>query len=59
MNADNLRVYALIQAANARVAGMQAANQQMQYVGDRPRYVETDFLWEADAIQALVQDIVP
>lgn len=53
MSNQQLQILALVMAANARVVGMQAANQQRQAVGDSPMYSEDHFAAEAQHLETL------
>jgi hypothetical protein len=53
MNNQQLQILALIMASNARVLGMQAANQQRAAVGDSPMWSEDHFQEEAQHLEHL------
>ena len=53
MNNQQLQILALIMASNARVIGMQAANQQRVVQGDSVMYSEDHFLSEAQHLEEL------
>lgn len=53
MDNKQLQILALIMAANARVIGMQAANDQRKAQGDSMMYSEDHFLAEADHLEHL------
>lgn len=58
MDNKQLQILALIMASNARVIGMQAANQQRAVQGDSVMYSEDHFLSEAQHLEELsVQSI--
>lgn len=54
MNNQQLQILALIMASNARVLGMQAANQQRASVDESPAYVEGHFQEEAQYLEHLL-----
>lgn len=53
MTSEQIQILALIYAANARVVGMQAANQQRAVHGDSVMYSEDHFLAEAQHLETL------
>lgn len=53
MNNKQLQILALIYASNARVIGMQAANQQRAAQGDSVAYTEDHFQGEAQHLETL------
>lgn len=53
MNNTQLQLLALIMAANSRVIGMQAANQQREAQGDSVAYTEDHFYGEAVYLEEL------
>jgi hypothetical protein len=53
MDNKQLQILALIMAANARVIGMQAANDQRKAQGDSMMYGEDHFLAEAVHLETL------
>ena len=53
MDNKQLQILALIMAANARVVGMQAANQQRALNGDSLMYSEDHFLEESQHLEHL------
>lgn len=53
MTNEQLQLLALIYAANARVVGMQAANQQRAVQGDSVMYTEDHFGSEAQHLETL------
>lgn len=53
MSNEQIQLLALIYAANARVAGMQAANQQRAAQGESVAYTEDHFTGEAQHLETL------
>lgn len=53
MNSTLIAIMAAIAASNARVAGMQAENQQRVAQGDSPAYPEDFFFNEANHLDQL------
>lgn len=53
MNNEQLQILALIYAANARVIGMHAANQQRATQGESVAYTEDHFTSEAQHLEEL------
>jgi hypothetical protein len=53
MTNEQLQLLALIYAANARVVGMHAANQQRNAQGESPAYSEGHFQEEAQHLEHL------
>jgi hypothetical protein len=53
MDNKQLQILALIMAANARVIGMQAGNDQRKVQGDSMMYSEDHFLAEAVHLETL------
>ena len=53
MSNEQLQILALILAANARVVGMQAANQQRSACGESVAYTEDHFQGEASHLENL------
>lgn len=53
MTNEQIQLLALIYASNARVVGMQAANQQRAAQGDSPEYAEGHFQEEAQHLETL------
>lgn len=53
MTNEQIQLLALIYAANARVVGMQAANQQRAAQNDSPMYSEDHFAAEAQHLEIL------
>lgn len=57
MNSIIASQFGFILAAQARVLGMQAANQQREVAGESPAYVEHDFNAEAAHIENCATEI--
>jgi len=53
MTNEQIQLLALIYASNARVVGMQAANQQRAHQGDSVAYTEDHFQDEANHLEHL------
>lgn len=58
MNNQQIEILAQIYAAQARVIGMQAANQQRAYTGDAVAYTEDHFQGEAAHLEYLAQRVL-
>ena len=58
MNTTQLEILALLYAANARVLGMEAANQGRAVNGNSPAYTEDHFQSEASHLEYLAQRAV-
>jgi len=55
MTGELLHLYALISASNARIATMQAANNECAYIGCKPQYGDSWFEVEADAQKEIAE----
>lgn len=53
MNAQLIAIMAHIAACNARVAAMQAENDQRKATGNSMAYAENDFMYEANQLDSL------